>query len=653
MAPVVSRHPTLACAESIAALHLLHVVPTRPSSNPVTDIQRRPDNYTLSFEKELKLSSTLSFLAYFKDDANNIPAVCIEEDVDADHLNVLLALNQSKGDRVEQAPEELRTGFNIIFALLAKADNNSLDIEANVFKAIVIMCSKRILHRLRLIKGSKNTQSQPITEVLQRALDSLKRSPSPPSSFLEKGREVLRLVDAWTKHRTQARIQELVDGIYHLRQIGGLHDLIGNIPNRDMDPGQRTHLFNMIAKVSRYREAARFLFRTAKKMPLARKMRLVFVQLPQEAFSRVPCNACNPNLDRIVSLTEGLKKDERDLSKICRFLKTTEVEAKREFVRQTRKTMRESRIHAEIQLLYYCESQISNHRLPRVVCSSKKACWLCNEFILMHGKLHMPGCHGKVYPGWRLPALHGPLFDDFAMRFNSRLQIRLADSLHTLFARRERTTYPDPHESSLLSLPWSDSTLSTLTPPPSDSPEESPPEIDLPPSEEWVTFMGRAYAEEVEEALAAGEGIAPETAPASGEAVNDIPETPHNLAISETLKNDLIPESGQSILKWIRIGKTATFYKAGPIEVQIEYAGSSDPEAGDRRQKLLCALGWVDTDEAEKLINQTDTPVIDVSLLDDDEIEHNTDEDGCIYIANGDAVLKIYMGPITEGSVYY
>lgn len=122
MATVASRHPMIICAESIAALHLLHVVPARPSSNLVTNVQSRSAGYTLSFEKERDLSSTLAFLAYVRDNNNNIPAVCIEEDANTDYLNVLLAINQSNRDQLELAPVELNTGFGRIFTLLSQAD---------------------------------------------------------------------------------------------------------------------------------------------------------------------------------------------------------------------------------------------------------------------------------------------------------------------------------------------------------------------------------------------------------------------------------------------------------------------------------------------------------------------------------------------------
>ncbi|KAF1937285.1 hypothetical protein EJ02DRAFT_458851 [Clathrospora elynae] len=63
------------------------------------------------------------------------------------------------------------------------------------------------------------------------------------------------------------------------------------------------------------------------------------------------------------------------------------------------------RIHAEIQLLFYYESNSSILLPPRVICSNKHACFLCNLFIKTHGRFYIRSCHGRLYPRWRIPLL--------------------------------------------------------------------------------------------------------------------------------------------------------------------------------------------------------------------------------------------------------
>ncbi|KAI2614966.1 hypothetical protein GGR54DRAFT_312779 [Hypoxylon sp. NC1633] len=674
MAP---RVPAILCSEGVATLHLLHPIPAQPSSNPVTNVQSRAAGYTLSFEKERYLAGTLAFLAYPKDDNNRIPAVCVEEAPNSKYLNILLAINKAGGDEGRQALEELKNGFEKIFSHLARADNSSLDVENEVFESIISMCSRRILHRLRLRPSG---QGQSIKEALQVALDYLRHTTHRGTKnaqillgldlFIERARVVLKLIHSWANHQLNPHLAELVEGICHLWQAGNLRSLIDTIPNEWMTPSLRDHLLNMIGKVATYRYAARFLFRLSKKTPLARRMRVVPVNLPAEAFGRVLATGnkeYEPKLEVTVSSIEGLKKKNRDLAQICRLLEKTERNAKTQFADQTRRTLREAKIHAEIQLLYYCELKSSRARLPRVVCSSKDACWLCNEFILMYEKIHMPKTHGRLYPGWRLPMLRGPGFDDFAKRYNQRLQGQMRESLKELVARGKRVTYPDPNESTLLDLPWSTSTLS-LVPSLKDAIVEDVREVT--PSSEEVSIHGPASPSEEESAhepvvpdkeeikpSPAEVEAAPSEAPDDDEKVDTVseissmPSSP-DISTSETSSSssgDLMLEQGKARSKGIRAGKETPLYVAGPLEIQVEYVGGSNLEIPDRRRKRLsCAFEWLNPDDAARLRDRQDSPVISAALL-EGEIDHDADHDGCIYIASGDAVMRIVMRPMVVG----
>jgi hypothetical protein len=299
------------------------------------------------------------------------------------------------------------------------------------------MCSARIIHRLRL---ATNSRKQPIKKVLQDATSSLEKLNEKKfmrlfpiaKLFVERAKEVMKLTDSWAKHQTTARLRMLVDGVYRLWQVGEFQSLLGTIPNRNMDPNSRRNLVNMVSKVARYREAARFLYRTAKKFPLAQKMRIVPVDLPQEAFDEIPANQYTPILQSAISRISA-QYGKWDFGHICQLLKTTEREASDQFAQQTRKTLNGAKIHAEIQLLFYCELKVSKLS-PRVVCSSKDACFLCNTFIFMHGKMHTPRAHGRLHPGWRLPLF--PDLNGIEERFNLALENYVKNSVRTLLSKR-------------------------------------------------------------------------------------------------------------------------------------------------------------------------------------------------------------------------
>lgn len=66
------------------------------------------------------------------------------------------------------------------------------------------------------------------------------------------------------------------------------------------------------------------------------------------------------------------------------------------------------RIHSEMQLLFQLETQlpVSSEPLLYFGCS-KRACWLCRNFLLQYGSRFANvdhygtrGCHGKVYTMW-------------------------------------------------------------------------------------------------------------------------------------------------------------------------------------------------------------------------------------------------------------
>lgn len=115
--------PTIICAESIALLHLLHSVPTLPSSNPIDNLPLQQDGYTLSFSRERSLVGTLAFLSNTVDDPNHIPALCVEEDPESSCLNVLLAVNRTNWNDGIQVLQDLKRAFERIFDILSEVSN--------------------------------------------------------------------------------------------------------------------------------------------------------------------------------------------------------------------------------------------------------------------------------------------------------------------------------------------------------------------------------------------------------------------------------------------------------------------------------------------------------------------------------------------------
>lgn len=328
------------------------------------------------------------------------------------------------------------------------------------------MCQDRILCRLRLRPNSRHSPKRALAAVFQEAISSVKHLCQVQKSswhlyssaqlFVERGRAVLQLLNSWTRHQTTTELAQLVTGVHHLLQVNELGLLLDAVPVLLMKPQSRKSILNIIRKVARYRDAARFLYRIAKKYPIVQNMNTVIIDPPQAAFGNGPTNTDISTLQAALYKIGGTSYD---LEYVCKLLRIDQAKASGRYIEQTQQTLKSAKMHAEIQLIFHMEQSSAKHP-PRVVCSSKDACFLCNLFIAMHGKIHTPRCHGKLYPGWRLPIT--PLFIVLQRHFNARLQAHVRSSLATLLSRRQKTSYPDPNESTLLTLPSLVSTIHTV-----------------------------------------------------------------------------------------------------------------------------------------------------------------------------------------------
>jgi hypothetical protein len=114
------------------------------------------------------------------------------------------------------------------------------------------------------------------------------------------------------------------------------------------------------------------------------------------------------------------------------------------------------KVHAEIQILCFYE-QRPHQPLPRVICASKSACYLCNLFLETHGKFIVPRTHGKIYDRWTLPP-QSCLSPETIQRLLPTLHRfnRAAEEITLKALKGELGHYAPPNESVVaLYEPWS------------------------------------------------------------------------------------------------------------------------------------------------------------------------------------------------------
>ncbi|KAK5082570.1 hypothetical protein LTS08_008835 [Lithohypha guttulata] len=81
------------------------------------------------------------------------------------------------------------------------------------------------------------------------------------------------------------------------------------------------------------------------------------------------------------------------------------------------------RVHAEIQLLMFYERHTDTTLATDYIGGDKLCCYLCYQFIMMHGRFGVNGCHQSLYSLWMIP-------DDVA-----GLSTEAADHLHATLKR--------------------------------------------------------------------------------------------------------------------------------------------------------------------------------------------------------------------------
>lgn len=434
------------------------------------------------------------------------------------------------------------------------------------------------------------------------------------SLFISEANKVIQLVNRWLKHKTFIELGVIVEGINHLQQtVPRLHHLLALIPNIDMNPSSRSSLMNIIGKVSRYWDAARQLYRTAKKFPLVRNMRIQLANLPVKAFKG------QINLGEISDLGSCLYRlgfvqgQEKSVSKLCRNLNLDQNAAHARYARAL-SALSTPKIHAEIQIIAFCEMQIRGP-FPRVVSSSKDACFLCNTFIQLHGRMHTPKAHGRLWPGWKLPAL--PQFIVIQQKFNEKVLEELHRDVSSGLARGKLQVHPPPNESNLLTLLASETTQSIpeLSPGASDtassSVRSSVTVSDDPPKHGSSSVMGR---------------------------LSRI-ETPSDISMNTVhlLKEKIVKD-------YLKCNRPFRLIITESLELHLGLEDESTSAA--RKEPLGYSIERLKADSIKSLSEIC--PVIDVRQL-DGEVLCPLSEDNAFCLTAGDVVLRINTQETDQG----
>ncbi|KAK1724003.1 uncharacterized protein BDZ83DRAFT_552937, partial [Colletotrichum acutatum] len=429
----------VACAENISLLFLLNKLqhmsePNRPVPQPAEEEERM-----LPFCRERSLCGALAFLASIDGNPDFIPAVYIEELTKSQQLEVVVAVNKESPRDGEGVLKQIRRGFEQIFSQLEGLDGKPTR-QRHSIERLLTTFDAYFKDRLHL--SSLRTFRDSLKELLKRA------------------HNVTQSLRKWKSYQKSLALQPLVEEVFQLSRVGQFEQLVHMIPHTTMDPGLKTSLCNMIPKIARYREIARHIYRTAKKYHIARRVEVVIVNLASSepgAYERVSEGSRYPELNKALSRNEIKALPDRKLRSIWKNAHSPSKDVKHVFENKTSNTLKSAKVHAEVQLIYHYHLKSRHSDLPpRVIRSSKDACYLCNAFIKAEKTFYTSRCHGRLYPSWKLPRVVSRL--DLAQRFNELLKGRIISAYGDLAGFRANCPKADPAESTISTLNWSVST---------------------------------------------------------------------------------------------------------------------------------------------------------------------------------------------------
>jgi hypothetical protein len=285
--------------------------------------------------------------------------------------------------------------------------NRATNVEA-LLRAIVSLNRMRILSRLRS-KHTTNWRAKNKPSLLQRLQTArsllLDSSPSNPNTLalavevesLQTQFDNLEAMGSTDAHsfRSDVIILILIRSICSILLL--YEQDLERVPRTPKSwTGNATEsIIDRLRKISQYVRAGDELLRAARRYRCFSSIAVEFVNI-QQASTPLSSGALSEIQNTIES---SCSRD--TLSRLSNFRKTKMRETKESI--QIRLREIKTRLHAEMQLILHSERNAARLR-PRVICSSKSACYLCQLFIKLHGQYYIPSSHGRLYDAWKWPA---------------------------------------------------------------------------------------------------------------------------------------------------------------------------------------------------------------------------------------------------------
>ncbi|KAH6619505.1 hypothetical protein B0J18DRAFT_246769 [Chaetomium sp. MPI-SDFR-AT-0129] len=410
-------------AENAALLYQL-----RPSPTP-QHVNKRPawaanqdSGRFLSFDQELDLTSALAFICGISDDPSHVVATCVEEiggwRGEKKGIRAVVAINANNPQSAIGTLTKVKNGLEAVFVQLSGAhQEDDLFPEYPVLRAIADMCKHRIFSRIgserQDAKYTKNGK-QFLGTTLQCILDAISTTRRSfvgelkgiADRFARQGRQILhhlKSLETCKEKNVVLTMMDVIRAVHKLIETTSFNTLLDTLTTTELAPTDRHRFTTQIAKLAQYQECTLLFLQMAKAQNIFQQAEVHLVSLEPELFK--PEMPFPPGC-HITSCINRCRASSGSKIKA----NTTEIAAKLQrqgksntaFKSTVSEILKQSRVHAEIQILTHYERHPVPKK-PRIICSSKDSCYLCNLFIRLRGDFYTPRTHGNIYHRWWLP----------------------------------------------------------------------------------------------------------------------------------------------------------------------------------------------------------------------------------------------------------
>jgi hypothetical protein len=422
-----------------ALLSLIDPVREEPTR---TSLDENPDG-DISGGKQLKqkfLDSFALICSTSSSGAETVSAVCLEQHAAA---GAILRVARNRG----LTPQDL-TGLEKVLQILREVARNGTYFIRNPLKLSDAACDAEKsstqaepeilrlvveLDRGRILSIAERAEKRGIRNFLREAHSRLLAGQVKPDTWAKPGLRLWLESCPFTAESLQTcspvSMAMLIDWASQARWLYSeqLQSLLG------LDDTQKPPWLDSLHKIARYHSAIKSMVKLAAKQPgVFSGIHIREIKAPNSRqfslFSeKAPLLAAVKNLVREDSGTT--------MEQLEKHLGTQDVEA-----RLRRACRLDLTLHAEMQIVVFYEGNPSSVPQMPFIGTSKKACFLCHEYLLQHPlRLQVSACHQKIYPSW-MPPPYYPILG----QFKSTPFVKLSKNIEQLTKRELKTALTAP-----------------------------------------------------------------------------------------------------------------------------------------------------------------------------------------------------------------